>query len=101
MSATATEPVAVPAYLQTVSTILRLAHELFYAHDLLSKSHEQDAEPVFKAWLTLRSIARLLCERRAHELTLGEAYELREALKHCDRGEDFETIYRQQWDERG
>ncbi len=101
MAMTSTEPVAVPLYLQAVGVILRLAASLFYLHNLHDPpgTLEQDAD--FRAWLVLRRAARLLCERFAMQLTLAEAYELREALKRCERGEDFEFLYRLQWDERG
>ncbi len=101
MSMTSTEPVEVPVHLQIVGVILRLANDLFYAEELLSKSHLPEKDSVFKAWLIMRATARRLCERGALQLSLGEAWDLRDALKFCPRNADFELIYRQRWNERG
>jgi hypothetical protein len=98
---TSSEPVAVPSYLQVVSVILRLAAGLFYVHKLHDETPTREQEEDFEAWLVLRRTARLLCERSAMQLTLAEAYALREALRRCPRDADFEFLYRQDWDERG
>ncbi len=94
MSATATEPVSVPLYLQVAGAILRLASDLFSQQDMRR-------EPEFNAWKTLRRTTRLLCERYALQLTLNEAYELREALKFCRRDDDHDFLLKQEFTERG
>lgn len=101
MSMTETEPVSVPVHLQLVGVILALAHQLFYSQELLSKSHQPEKQPAFKAYLCLRVTVRKLCERGAAQLSLGEAYDLGKALEFCPRCDDVELLRSQRWDERG
>lgn len=98
MSATATEPVSVPLYLQAVGAILRLAHVLFYRIEMTEGLLD---EREFSAWKTLRKVARLLCERCAMELSMEEAYELRYAMKFCPPSEDYDWLFAQKFTERG
>jgi hypothetical protein len=97
MTGSNTEAVQVPLYCQAVGAILRLAAELFPRID--QKGEDQAA--LLSAWRGLRETVRLLCDRRAMELSLVEAYSLRTALWFCPPGPDQDFLRAQTWTERG
>jgi len=64
------------------------------ASELFRHIHEPGADraSILTAWTALKRSAQLLTERGAPELTLAEAFALREALKLCERGEQWEWM---------
>lgn len=100
MTGANTEPVTVPEYLKVVSAILRLSAPLLYDLETMLQEPFIAQEPLFKAWRILRLTARTLCERGACELSLNEAWELKEALKFCFPNEDHDYLLAQTWTER-
>jgi hypothetical protein len=106
MTAANTELVRVPEYLRVVGAILRLAApllaELDFGFDLQGAQLKgEEHERVFKTWKALRLAARQLCERCACQLSLAEAYELRDAVKQCPASDDRDFLFAVQFTERG
>lgn len=94
------EPVTIPTYILAASALLRLAQPLFYAIEFTPESPGNFKHDL-ALWRTLRGFARMLLERGALELSLPEACELRETLRHCPPGRDVDFLRQLQFDERG
>jgi hypothetical protein len=87
-----------PKHIEAASAVLRLAQPFFYRVVALEAAADDYREPL-ERWKTLRRIARMLLERGSMNLTMAEAYQLREVLQFCPSGGDVAFLYKQTWDE--
>lgn len=87
----------IPTYVQVAGALIRLALELFKR----SFHPDEDRALMLGAWSVLRRSASLLLQRRAVELKLAEAYELREALAICHHSIERDILFAMEFNERG
>lgn len=87
----------IPTYIQVAGALIRLALELFKR----SFHPEEDRALMLGAWSVLRRSAALLLQRRAVELKLAEACEMRQALMVCHHSIERDIVFAMEFEERG
>jgi hypothetical protein len=100
MTVSEIEAPTIPLYVQAASAALRLAQPFFYAIEFTDESPRNFARDI-SLWKSLRMASRLLLERGIVQLSLAEACELREALRHCPPGPDVDFLRSLEFRERG